>query len=56
MAKCGELGVAVYDCIVAGICHSVLVGRVELGSPSLYRVRRVVKQVRREVGELMGGI
>ena len=48
MQKVGELGVAVYDCIVAGVSPSVLVGRVELGSPSLYRV----KKVRREVGKI----
>ena len=48
MAKVGELGVAVYDCILAGVSPSVLVGRVELGSPTLYRV----KKVRREVGEM----
>ena len=48
MAKIGKLGVAVLDCLQAGIDPSVLVGRVELGSPSLYRV----KKVRREVGEL----
>ena len=48
MQKVGELGVAVYDCLVSGVSPSVLVGRVELGSPSLYRV----KKVRREVGEL----
>jgi len=34
---------------VSGIDPSVLVGRVELGSPSLYRV----KKVRREVGEVV---
>ena len=50
MAKVGELGVAVYDCILAGVCPSVLVGRVELGSPTLYRV----KAVKREVGEVVG--
>ncbi len=49
MEKIGPLGVAVWDCLRAGISPSVLVGRVELGSPSLYRVRRVVKQV----GELL---
>jgi hypothetical protein len=49
MEKVGKLGVAVFDCIVSGICPSVLVGRVELGSPTLYRV----KKVRREVGELV---
>ena len=49
MEKIGKLGVAVYDCIVAGVSPSVLVGRVELGSPTLYRVRKV----RREVGELV---
>ncbi len=48
MAKCGALGVAVFDCIVSGVCPSVLVGRVELGKASLYRVRKV----RREVGEV----
>lgn len=46
MARVGELGVAVFDRIFAGVCPSVLVGRAELGSPSLYRV----KKVRREVG------
>ncbi len=47
---------AVFDCLVSGVSPSVsgvspsvLVGRVELGSPSLYRV----KAVRREVGELV---
>ena len=49
MAKVGKLGVAVWDCLRSGIDPSVLVGRVELGSPSLYRV----KKVRREVGELV---
>lgn len=49
MAKVGELGVAVFDCLRAGVCPSALVGRVELGSPTLYRV----KKVRREVGELV---
>ena len=39
MAKVGKLGLAVYDCILAGVCPSVLVGRVEFGSPSLYRVK-----------------
>ena len=34
MEKIGELGVAVFDCILAGVCPSVLVGRVEFGSPS----------------------
>ena len=53
MEKVGVLGVAVWDCLLAGVCPSVLVGRVELGNPSWYRVRRVVKQVRREVGELV---
>ena len=43
------LGVAVFDCIVAGVSPLVLVGRDELGAPSLYRV----KAVRREVGELV---
>jgi len=47
--RVGELGVAVYDCILAGVCPSVLVGRVEFGSPSSYRVRKV----RREVGEVL---
>jgi hypothetical protein len=50
MAKVGELGVAVWDCLVSGISPLSLVGRVELGSPTLYRV----KKVRREVGELVG--
>ena len=49
MAKVGELGVAVFDCLRSGVSPSVLVGRVEFGSPSLYRV----KKVRREVGELV---
>ena len=49
MEKVGELGVAVYDCILAGVCPSVLVGRVEFGAPSFYRVQKV----RREVGELL---
>ena len=49
MQKIGPLGVAVFDCIVSGACPSVLVGRYELGAPSLYRV----KKVRREVGELV---
>ncbi len=51
MEKCGELGGAVWDCIVSGVCPSVLVGRAELGSPSLYRIRRFVKTVKREVVE-----
>ncbi len=45
MEKIGKLGGAVFDCILAGVCPSVLVGRVEFDSPSLYRV----KAVRREV-------
>ena len=45
MEKIGKLGVAVYDCIVAGVSPSVLVGRVELGRPCLYRVRRVRREV-----------
>jgi len=49
MEKVGPLGVAVFDCLVTGGSPSVLVGRVELGSPTLYRVRRAVKAVRREV-------
>lgn len=49
MAKVGELGVAVWDCILAGASPLVLVGCVELGSPTLYRV----KKVRREVGEVV---
>ena len=51
MEKIGDLGVAVYDCLRAGVCPSVLVGRIDFGSPSLYRV----KKVRREVGELCDG-
>ena len=35
-----------------GCLSFVLVGRVELGSPSLYRV----KKVRRDVGELLGAL
>ena len=53
MQKVGPLGVAVLDCLVSGASPSVLVGRDEFGSPSLYRVRRVVKLVRREVGEVV---
>ncbi len=49
MEKVGKLGVAVWDCLVAGVSPSVLVGRRELGSPTLYRV----KAVRREVGEVI---
>jgi len=45
MAKVSELGVAVFDCLVSAISPFVLVGREELGSPTLYRV----KAVRREV-------
>jgi len=41
MEKIGKLGVAVYDCIVAGVSPSVLVGRVEFGSPSLYRIKKL---------------
>ena len=48
MAKVGELGVAVYDCILAGVSPSVLVGRVELGSPSSYRVRKVKRELEQE--------
>ena len=48
MEKIGPLGVAVFDCLRAGVSPSVLVGRVELGSPSLYRVMKV----RREVGDV----
>jgi hypothetical protein len=46
MLKVGELGVAVFDCLVAGVSPSVLVGNVELGNPTTYRV----KKVRGEVG------
>jgi hypothetical protein len=49
MQKIGPLGVAVWDCLVSGVSPFALVGRVELGAPSLYRVRKV----RREVGELV---
>jgi hypothetical protein len=49
MAKVGALGVAVFDCLVSCVSPSVLVGRVELGAPSLHRV----KKVRREVGEVV---
>lgn len=45
MEKIGELGVAVFDCLRAGVCPSVLVGRDELGSPTLYRVRKVKREV-----------
>lgn len=45
MKKVGELGVAVYDCLVTGVCPSVLVGRVESGSPTLYRVKKVRREV-----------
>ena len=41
MAKVGELGVAVFDCLCSGVCPSVLVGRAELGSRNLFRVREV---------------
>ena len=51
MEKIGELGVAVCDCLRSGVSPSILVGRVELGSPTLYRV----KKVRREVGGVVGG-
>ena len=47
MAKVGELGVAVFDCILKGVSPSVLVGRVEFGAPSLYRVKKVVKSLSR---------
>lgn len=45
MTKVGVLGVAVWDCLLSGVSPSVLVGRVELGRPSLYRVRRVRREV-----------
>ena len=40
---------AVFDYLVSGVSPSVLVGREELESPTLYWV----KKVRREVGELI---
>lgn len=49
MAKIRKLGVAVWDCILAGVSPLVLVGRDEFGSPSSYRV----KKVKRAVGELV---
>lgn len=49
MEKIGMLGVAVFDCIVSGVCPSVLVGRVEFGSPSLYRVKAVRREVVRSL-------
>lgn len=52
MQKVGELGVAVYDCLVSETSSSVLVGRVELGSLTVFRIRRVVKAVRRELEEV----
>ena len=33
MAKVGARGLAVFYCLGAGVCPSVLVGRVEFGSP-----------------------
>ncbi len=45
MEKIGKLGVAVFDCLVSGVSPSVLVGRVELGSPTLYRVKKVRREV-----------
>ena len=45
MEKIGVLGVAVFDCLRAGVCPSVLVGRVELGNPSSYRVKKVKREV-----------
>ena len=45
MAKVGKLGGAVFGCILAGVCPSVLVGRVEFDSPSLYRVKKVRREV-----------
>ena len=41
MEKIGKLGVAVFACVLAGVCPSILVGRVEFGSPSLYRIKKV---------------
>ena len=49
MEKVGPLGGAVWDCLVSGVSPLVLVGRDELGAPTLYRV----KAVRREVGEMV---
>jgi hypothetical protein len=49
MQKVGELGVAVWDYLVSGTSPSVLVGREELGNPTLYRVKRVVQRL----GELV---
>ncbi len=41
MEKIGKLGVAVFACVLAGVCPSILVGRVEFGSPSLYRIKKL---------------
>ncbi|MDP7066244.1 MAG: hypothetical protein QF637_01350 [Acidimicrobiales bacterium] len=43
MAKVG--GVAVFDCLRSGVSPLSLVGRVELGAPSLYPVKAVKKRV-----------
>lgn len=47
MAKVGELGVAVFDCLRSGIDLSVLVGLGDFGSPNLYRVKKVRREVLR---------
>ena len=47
MTKVGVLGVAVWDCLLSGVSPSVLVGRVELGSPTLYQVKKVRALVQR---------
>ena len=52
--KVGELGVAVFDCLVSGIDPLSLVGDVELGSPSLYRVKRVSSLVTSHVRKVFG--
>lgn len=54
MEKVGDLGVAVFDCISTGVCPSVLVGRVELGSPSLYRVKKVRREVKNQLSIYSG--
>ncbi len=49
------LGVAVWDCIVSGVCPSVLVGRDDFGAPSSYRVKAVASLVTSHIRKVVGG-
>ncbi len=55
MEKIGVLGVAVWDCIVSGVCPSVLVGRDDFGAPSSYRVKAVASLVTSHIRKVVGG-